>query len=56
METCSSCSKKVYVIEKTEANGRAYHKTCFKVNFMTATDQETLSCRELVLTLSFLYY
>ncbi|KAI8880910.1 hypothetical protein K501DRAFT_141012, partial [Backusella circina FSU 941] len=27
---CSICEKKVYVIEKVEANGRIYHKACFK--------------------------
>ncbi|KAI9250203.1 hypothetical protein BDA99DRAFT_523129 [Phascolomyces articulosus] len=27
---CTICLKKVYVTEKIEANGRRYHKTCFK--------------------------
>ncbi|KAI9491690.1 hypothetical protein BDB00DRAFT_831731 [Zychaea mexicana] len=27
---CTICSKTVYVTEKVEANGRRYHKTCFK--------------------------
>ncbi|CAO3699511.1 unnamed protein product [Rhizopus stolonifer] len=30
MDTCSICTRTVYVIEKVEANGRIYHKTCFK--------------------------
>ncbi|KAG2227816.1 hypothetical protein INT45_002054, partial [Circinella minor] len=27
---CTICLKKVYITEKIEANGRRYHKTCFK--------------------------
>ncbi|CAO3664154.1 hypothetical protein CU097_002632 [Rhizopus azygosporus] len=30
MDTCTNCSRRVYVIEKVEANGRIYHKSCFK--------------------------
>lgn len=30
-DNCESCSRKVYVIEKVEANNRIYHKQCFKV-------------------------
>ncbi|CAO3630113.1 unnamed protein product [Mucor hiemalis] len=30
MDNCLGCSKRVYVIEKTEANGKTYHKSCFK--------------------------
>ncbi|KAL7321422.1 hypothetical protein PS15m_001185 [Mucor circinelloides] len=29
-DNCASCSRKVYVIEKVEANNRIYHKHCFK--------------------------
>jgi hypothetical protein len=32
-DTCSICEKRVYVIEKVEANGRMYHQGCFKVNY-----------------------
>ncbi|KAL0086928.1 hypothetical protein F4703DRAFT_1849562 [Phycomyces blakesleeanus] len=27
---CSICLKTVYFVEKVEANGRPYHKSCFK--------------------------
>ncbi|GAA5813853.1 hypothetical protein MFLAVUS_007340 [Mucor flavus] len=30
MDHCPSCTRRVYVIEKIEANGRVYHKNCFK--------------------------
>ncbi|KAI9336589.1 hypothetical protein BD770DRAFT_401616 [Pilaira anomala] len=30
MDYCPNCSRRVYVIEKVEANGRVYHKHCFK--------------------------
>ncbi|KAI9484244.1 MAG: hypothetical protein EXX96DRAFT_561496 [Benjaminiella poitrasii] len=29
-DCCTQCSRKVYVIEKIEANGMVYHKSCFK--------------------------
>jgi len=30
MENCVLCEKRVYVMEKTEAGGKIYHKSCFK--------------------------
>ncbi|CEP18417.1 hypothetical protein [Parasitella parasitica] len=29
-DSCDICARKVYVIEKVEANNRVYHKSCFK--------------------------
>jgi len=29
-DQCAFCDKKVYVMEKVEANNKTYHKTCFK--------------------------
>lgn len=37
-DSCASCSRKVYVIEKVEANNRIYHKNCFKVIYTTKTN------------------
>ncbi|KAI8146211.1 hypothetical protein BJV82DRAFT_600918 [Fennellomyces sp. T-0311] len=30
MSDCTICLKKVYMTERVDANGRRYHKTCFK--------------------------
>jgi len=30
MENCAACEKRVYVMEKVEAGGKTYHKTCFR--------------------------
>ena len=30
VEKCSVCEKTVYPLEKIEADGKKYHKTCFK--------------------------
>lgn len=40
---CTICGGKVYITEKIEANGRRYHKSCFKVRFAAGYPQSIIA-------------
>jgi hypothetical protein len=35
-ESCAFCEKKVYAMEKVEANSKTYHKNCFRCSVCKA--------------------